>query len=141
MKKVFTRRDFTKLTTAALGGAVAGTTFLGSGSKTARADDDADDAASKHACRGLNECAGNGAGGENACAGQGTCATVEHTCAGSNDCKYQGGCGEEPANNDCSTQGGCHVPIANEEKWATARELFEARMTAAGKDFGEAPAG
>ena len=48
-----------------------------------------------HVCRGLNTCQGKGAGGENACAGQGACATAnEHTCHYHNECKGQGGCGE-----------------------------------------------
>lgn len=29
----------------------------------------------KHACKGLNSCAGNGGDGKNACKGQGSCAT------------------------------------------------------------------
>lgn len=29
----------------------------------------------KHACKGLNSCAGNGADGKNACKGHGSCAT------------------------------------------------------------------
>lgn len=140
MKKSFTRRDFTKLTTAALGGAVAGASFLGSGLQPARAQvGEGDYDPSKHACRGLNECSGLGAGGDNDCAGQGTCATVNNTCAGSNECKYQGGCGAEPANNECAGEGGCHTPISDADKWAKARELFEERMAAAEKEVGPAP--
>ena len=137
MKNDITRRDFTKLTTAAFGGVVAGAAL---GGKLAKADgDDEGYDPAKHACRGLNECAGHGADGENECAGQGSCATVSQVCGGHNACKYQGGCGAEPANNECAGQGGCRVPIVHDGKWAQARELFEARMTAAGKEFGDAP--
>lgn len=96
--------------------------------------------AEKHVCRGLNACEGKGAGGDNACAGQGTCATVAHiACAGQNECKGQGGCGEHPGENACRGQGGCHVPL-HEGMWVSARARFEEAMTAAGKEFGDAPA-
>jgi len=52
-----------------------------------------------HACRGLNDCKGQGADKQNACAGQGSCASVKHGCSGQNDCKHQGGCGEAPGMN------------------------------------------
>jgi hypothetical protein len=92
-----------------------------------------------HACRGLNSCKGLGAGGENACAGTGACATGKiHTCAGENECKNQGGCGEKPGYNDCKGMGGCGLPI-HEGAWEKARQTFEEKMKAVGKEFGEAP--
>ncbi len=97
--------------------------------------------AEKHVCRGLNSCENKGASGENACAGQGTCATAAHiTCAGQNACKGQGGCGEHPGEYACKEQGSCHVPLQEGAMWEAARERFEAALTEAGKEFGEAPA-
>jgi hypothetical protein len=97
--------------------------------------------AEKHACRGLNMCKGQGAGGDNACAGQGECATIEHhTCAGQNACKGQGGCGETAGNNDCSGKGNCAVPM-HAGAWDKARETFEGLMKAQGKEVGAAPEG
>jgi hypothetical protein len=133
MKKSLSRRDFHKLTSAALGG-MAAVTWLGcsSATKEAKAADDL------HACRGLNSCKGLGADGKNACAGQGTCATAHHGCAQQNDCKHQGGCGDTPGENDCKTKGGCEVPISG-DMWAKARAKFEERMKTQGKDIGAAP--
>jgi hypothetical protein len=66
----------------------------------------------KHLCRGLNACKGQGAGSDNACAGQGSCTTLEHhACGGENKCKGQGGCGENALENECAQKGGCHVPL------------------------------
>jgi hypothetical protein len=134
MKDSLSRRDFYKLTSAALGGMAVGT-LLGcsSGTKEAKAADDL------HACRGLNSCKGLGADSKNACAGQGTCATAHHACAQQNDCKHQGGCGETPGENDCKTKGGCEVPISG-DMWAKARAKFESRMKEQGKEIGAAPA-
>lgn len=93
----------------------------------------------KHVCRGLNMCKGQGQGKENACAGQGTCATVAaHECAQQNECKGQGGCGSKPGENACKGMGGCHVPLMD-HAWGTARKNFEAAMKAAGKEVGAAP--
>src|SRR5262245_2492631 len=98
MHRELSRRDFNRLTVAALGGVVAGASAL------ARADDEPKDEKEEkegekkegeeekeiHVCRGLNTCNNKGASGENDCAGQGTCSTaVEHTCGGQNDCKNQ----------------------------------------------------
>ena len=129
------RRDFHKLTSAALGGLAAGS-ILGcsSGAKEAKAA-----ATDLHACRGLNACKEKGADGKNACAGQGTCATVHHSCAGKNDCKGQGGCGDTPGANDCKTKGGCEVPMAG-DMWSRARAKFEERMKQENKQIGAAPA-
>lgn len=93
----------------------------------------------KHVCRGLNMCKGAGGGGENACAGQGTCATfAAHECGTHNECKGQGGCGEKPGENACKGMGKCAVPLKH--TWDKARANFEAAMKAAGKEVGPAPA-
>ncbi|MAG93782.1 MAG: hypothetical protein CMJ48_08545 [Planctomycetaceae bacterium] len=170
MKKFdLSRRDFTKMTMAAFGGMVAGT-VVGCGGDEEAADEggadadtghdddeaghDADDGddeehdvanilAEKHICRGLNQCNGKGASGENACAGQGTCATAgPHGCKGENDCRGQGGCGEFPGQNACNAKGVCGVPLKKEEKWDKARKAFEEAMKAASpdKEIGVAPA-
>lgn len=162
------RRDFHRLTMAAFGGALAGS-VVGCGetappkpvdsSKTdtskpetptaaTPSDSPADDALAasvaavaieKHVCRGLNDCKNHGHKGENECAGQGDCATVEHhTCGGDNACKGQGGCGEKAVENDCKGKGGCHVPLMN-DAWAKARKIFEAKMKKDGKPFKAAP--
>lgn len=113
-----------------------------------------------HACMGLNSCKNHGFQGDNACAGQGDCATSQHPCHTLNECKGQGGCGlfgttEEfchPGHNDCRYQGSCGTPIISSRfivqgpnkgrsVWLLARKLFEERMTAAGKPFGPPPAG
>ncbi len=153
-----TRRDFNKLTAAALGGLVAGT-VVGCGGSTeqpapAPAPTDNGSAATNggevvtaslmmeepHVCRGLNTCQGKGASGDNACAGHGACATAEkHECHGMNICKGQGGCGETAGQNACKGKGNCAVPLSD-KAWAGARKKFEELMTGAGKEVGEAPA-
>jgi hypothetical protein len=78
----------------------------------------------KHACKGLNSCAGKGGcssgdnkcAAKNSCAGKGGCATVEHHgCAGKNSCKNQGGCKSSDqgcaGKNTCNAKGGCAVPV------------------------------
>src|SRR5882757_7326852 len=109
-QRPFDRRDFHKLTTAALGGLATGAMLGcrkgggGAGSDTAVAKVEV------HLCRGLNECKGQGKGGDNTCRGQGACATAkEHTCGGQNECKGLGGCGETTGANECKGHGGCHV--------------------------------
>ena len=137
MKKLdenVSRRDFGKLAVAAFGGVVAGS-MLG-GSLLSAGEMKADAKADAHACCGLNACKGQGKGSENACAGQGGCATTEaHGCQGSNACKNQGGEG----NNACKGQGSCSVPIKG-DGWKKARANYKASMTKAGKKFGAAPA-
>jgi hypothetical protein len=134
MKKLnedVSRRDFGKLALAAFGGVVAGSVL---GGRLLSADEKAapKDA---HACCGLNDCKGHGAGGKNECAGAGSCATVEaHSCAGSNACKGQGGTGD----NACKGKGSCSVP-AKGDSWKKARASYEARQTKAKKKFGPAP--
>lgn len=133
------RRDFQRLTLAALGGLAVGAGLPVS----------AEAAAEKtlldepHVCRGLNACKNRGGCGEskgkNDCAGQGTCATAQkHGCNADNACKGQGGCGEKPGENACKGQGACAVPLGS-ETWSKAREHFEAAMKKAGKPFGPAP--
>jgi hypothetical protein len=139
MKKLdedVSRRDFGKLALAAFGGVVAGS-MLGSSLLSADEKKAAAPAAKDaHACCGLNGCKGQGAGGKNDCAGQGSCATSEaHSCAGSNACKGQGGTGD----NACKGKGSCAVPIKG-DGWKKARTSYEARMTKAHKKFGAAPA-
>jgi hypothetical protein len=129
------RRDFGKLTLAALGGVVAGSLLTGSSVFAAVPAGGAD----KHVCCGLNHCKAQGASAKNECAGQGSCATVQaHGCSGMNDCKGLGG-GDKPAGNDCKGKGGCNVPLAG-DGWKKARASFETAMTKAGKKFGTAPA-
>jgi len=131
------RREFGRLTAAAFGGVLLGSTLVG------RAGDPGEKPASgaedKHVCRGLNTCKGKGKGGKNSCAGAGNCATAEaHSCKGENACKGLGGCGEHPAENSCKGKGGCEVPL-KEKAWKKARKAFEAQMKKAGKSVGEAP--
>ncbi|MBX7166068.1 MAG: hypothetical protein K1X74_06935 [Pirellulales bacterium] len=144
------RRDFTRLTLAAMGGLVAG---LQASDQARAADEPAEEGKEKkkelHVCRGLNACKGQGAEVDldgdgkvdpNACAGQGACATAKHiTCGGQNDCKGQGGCGATPGENDCKGEGHCHVPLMD-NAWKKARARFEARMKKAKKEFGMPPA-
>ena len=82
---------------------------------------------------------GLGADKQNACAGQGVCASVKHDCAQQNDCKHQGGCGAAPGYNDCKQQGGCAVPMSA-GMWEKARARFEQQMKEQGKQYAAAPA-
>ena len=129
------RRQFHQLTSAALGGLIAGTMIgCGGTAQVAKAGD-----ADKHTCRGLNDCQGKGADGKNACRGQGTCATVEHhNCGADNTCKGLGGCGETAGANECAGKGGCHVPLM-EGAWDTVRKRLETKWKADAAKFGEAP--
>ena len=153
------RREFHQLTLAALSGVVAGTA-IGCNNGAAPAAKSAIPAAAvgktggemvltanaeayimdePHTCRGLNSCKGLGRDKENACAGQGTCASIaDASCSGQNECKGQGGCGTNPGMNDCKGQGGCHVPLM-ESAWGAARVAFESAMKKHGKPFGTAP--
>lgn len=159
------RRDFNKLSMSALGGLMAGT-VAGCGKKPeepaaqpappaeaggdtdteTEEDEDGSEGVAQnpllsepHVCRGLNTCKGKGATGENACAGQGACATAEaHTCHAENACKGQGGCGETAGQNACKAKGNCAVPLS-EEAWTKARSKFEELMAEADKPVGAAP--
>lgn len=132
------RRNFGCLTAAAVGGLILGSTL------TVRADDKAkEDPANilsdPHICRGINTCKSKGKGKDNACAGQGTCATAQtHGCDAQNACKGQGGCGAHPGENSCKGLGACEVPLT-EKTWKKARKTFEAQMTKQKKTFGSAP--
>jgi len=159
------RRDFHKLTVAALGGMIAGTA-VGCGSpqapRTAQTSETTTNSAKQpepvveaggtlsdvekliidepHTCRGLNSCKGLGRSKDNACAGQGTCASIaDAACSGNNECKGQGGCGELPGMNSCKGEGGCHIPLMD-GAWKKARKTFETAMKKSGKKFGDAPA-
>ncbi len=149
------RRDFHKLTVAALGGMIAGTTIGCGGGATptpksnptgpttanAVALSDAEKLIidEPHTCRGLNSCKNLGRGKDNACAGQGTCASLaDSTCGGHNECKGQGGCGEEPGMNSCKGKGACHMPLMD-HAWTKARKAFEGAMKKSGKTVGAAP--
>ena len=158
MKKTnFTRRDFNRLSTAAFGGMMAGTmigcqpnddgggdaNIEGSDNKDADPEGGGSESAAAlsdvNICRGLNFCQGKGKGGENACLGQGACATAAaHDCHAQNECKGQGGCGESPGENECKGKGECGVPL-KASKWADVRKAFEDRMEAEGKNIGDAP--
>ncbi len=138
MRSNLSRRDFHKLTSAALGGMVAGAVAGCSSGKNPPGQEVAV-GWTIHACRGLNECKGLGADGKNACAGQGTCHTAKaHDCATMNDCKHQGGCGTAAGYNDCKGMGGCSIPMQG-GMWEKARARLEEDMKAKGKPLGAAP--
>ena len=141
------RRDFHKLATAALGGALAGA--LASCKSKGKADDGGSLAevesgvspllSEPHVCRGLNTCKGMGAGSDNDCAGAGRCATAKsHSCQGLIDCRGQGGCQGTAVLNACKTQGGCEVPLSA-NAWASVRPAFEDAAKAAGMTVKPAP--
>ena len=103
------RRDFAKLTAAALGGLLAGAGLTEGAAKKPKKKDPKKPLflQEPHVCRGLNTCKGKGKGGKNDCAGQGACATAKaHTCGGDNDCAGLGGCGEHPGENACTPSPG-----------------------------------
>jgi len=151
------RRDFHKLSLSAFSGLLLGTLGCSDkkGDKPAAQQDAANPGADEagavvldekllldepHVCRGLNACKGIGKGGDNACAGQGTCATaVEHTCHYENDCKGQGGCGGSAGQNACKEKGECGVPLGD-GTWKKVRAKFEELMAKEGKKVGPAPA-
>ena len=146
-KRHIDRRDFHKLTTAALGGLAAGSLLgckpQGGAGGTAPAETTVAKA-EVHLCRGLNECKGQGKGGDNACRGQGNCATAkEHTCGGENECKGLGGCGEKVGANECKGHGACHVPLMTdppgESAWDKLRKKKEAEWLKNMEEFGLAP--
>lgn len=93
-----------------------------------------------HVCRGLNLCKGKGKDHKNACAGQGACATAEeHSCNGLNSCKGQGGCDGTAGINQCKGKGACAVPL-KEEVWKLARSRFEQLAKGKQLKLGTAPA-
>ncbi len=132
------RRDFQRLTMAALGGALAGAE-TGLAAEDKGKEEKNPLLSDPHVCRGINTCKGKGADKKNACAGQGTCATAKaHSCHGDNECKGQGGCGAKPGENACKGKGECGVPLSA-GTWKKARKRFEELMKKAGKTFGDAP--
>ncbi len=136
------RRDFHKLTAAALGGLVAGASVLRATADEPKMKDPKKPLLLQepHICRGLNPtCKGEVGGKKNDCAGQAHGPTVkEHACKGHNDCAGEGGCGEKPGENKCKGMGECAVPL-KDKAWKQARKNFEAAMRKAGKSFGDAP--
>jgi hypothetical protein len=132
------RRDFERLTMAALGGV-----FLGAGASRAADEDDDKNKnpllSEPHVCRGLNTCKAKGKDKKNACAGQGACFTAnKHSCHAENACKGQGGCGENPGENACKGKGECAVPLSD-KAWKKTRKRFEELMKKEGKKVGDAP--
>src|ERR1700689_4884532 len=129
-----TRRDFAKLTLAALAGFSAGRQASGPegqppGVKHPLLSD-------PHVCRGLNTCRGKDVTRRNQCAGTGTCATARyHPCKGHNDCRGQGGCGDAPGANECRGWGACDVPL-KPRVWVLARQRFEKLMKEQRRRFG-----
>jgi hypothetical protein len=112
-----------------------------------------------HVCMGLNACYGHDCDkNPNLGAGEGMCATALHVCHGANECRGQGGCGytgpdaelAKPGEQACQQNGSCASPInvsrvfaggplKGKSVWKLARQLFEARMYAAGIEFGSSP--
>ena len=139
------RRQFAKLTAAAVGGLMAGVnTTLAEDKKPEHKDPKKDGfpwLQDPHVCRGLNHhCKEEVKGKKNECAGQANFPTVkEHTCKGMNECAGEGGCGEKPGENMCKGKGECAVPLMD-KPWAIAPKNFEAAMKKADKKFGDAPA-
>ncbi len=140
-KPAMNRRDFQRLTAAAVGGLLAGAGHV------ARAADEVPKKdknknpmlGEPHVCRGINMCKNLGASKDNACAGQGTCATAKaHGCHGDNECRGQGGCGANPGENNCKGMGECGVPMQG-KTWTKARARFEELMAKEGKKVGPAP--
>src|SRR5688572_13546173 len=138
MRRDFDRRDFHRLTAAALGGLAAGVS--GCGERGRPAGDVAVAKADVHLCRGLNDCKGQGKDGKNDCRGQGTCATAkENTCGGQNDCKGLGGCGGKEGAKEWKGQGGCQVRLMT-GAWETLRKRKEGEWGEKKLEFGSAPA-
>jgi hypothetical protein len=137
------RRDFNRLTAAALGGMMAGAVAgCGPSSDSDAASDSTENqsTAGKHLCRGLNECKEQGADKENGCRGMGTCATyAHHECGLKNACKGQGGCGEEVGTNACKGKGGCSVPLMD-HAWDEVREKLVAKWKQGGNEYHDPPA-
>jgi hypothetical protein len=138
------RRDFQRLTAAAVGGllagAAAGSSALAADAAPKKDKDKNPMLGEPHVCRGINMCKGLGATKDNACAGQGACATAKaHTCHTHNECRGQGGCGMTPGENSCKGKGECGVPMSS-KTWKKARARFEELMAKEGKKVGPAPA-
>lgn len=134
------RRQFTKLTAAAVGGLLAGAGAARAADKKDPKKDGFPWLQDPHVCRGLNhKCQEEVKGKKNECAGQAHYPSVkDHSCKGMNDCAGEGGCGAKPGENTCKGMGECAVPL-KDKAWETARKHFEAAMKKAGKKFGDAP--
>lgn len=136
------RRDFQRLTAAAVGGLLAGAGASSSFAADAAPKKDAKKnplLGEPHVCRGINMCKSLGSTKDNACAGQGACATAKaHSCHADNECRGQGGCGAKPGENNCKGMGECAVPM-NAKAWKKARARFEELMGKEGKKVGPAP--
>jgi len=143
--KQVSRRNFSKLATAAVGGILVASRGVGAqekeGSDTKKAAFPVDAALllqDPNVCRGLNSCEAKGKG-DHKCAGQSACSTVaKHSCNGMNECKGQGGCGQYPGQNTCKEHGHCAVPLSK-ETWSIARKQFEQLMKDTGQKIGAAP--
>jgi len=142
------RRDFQRLTAAAMGGLLAGASLTASAGAADEVPKEVPKKDKKknpmlgepHVCRGINMCKGLGADKKNECAGQGACATAaEHVCHYKNECRGQGGCGAKPGENECKGKGECGVPMGP-SAWKKARKRFEELMKAENEKFGDAPA-
>jgi hypothetical protein len=136
------RRDFARLTLAAVAGMCAGAGAVSNSTLAADAKKGEKNPllGDPHVCRGLNSCKGKGTDKKNSCAGTGQCATAaKHGCGAQNECKGQGGCSEKPGENACKGQGECSVPLHG-SAWKKARKRYEELMKAAGKKFGKSPA-
>jgi hypothetical protein len=132
-----TRRDFARLTLAALSGLAAGTHATAADGQRRTVQDPM--LSDPHICRGLNTCRARDVTRRNECAGKGTCATARyHTCKGHNDCRGQGGCGDAPGANECRGWGACDVPL-KPRVWAVARQRFEKVMKSQRRRFGVPP--
>lgn len=139
-KSELNRRDFQRLSMAALGGMLVGAAAEGAEEKEKKEAKKNPLLSDLHVCRGLNTCKGKGADKKNECAGQGACATAKkHTCSGENACRGQGGCGARPGENECKGMGGCAVPLHSGKTWEKTRKRFEELMKQEGKKVGPAP--
>ena len=131
------RRDFAKLSLAALTGFSAGASVEAAYDPAKRNENPL--LSDPHVCRGINTCRGKGADRRNKCAGMGVCATARyHTCKMHNDCRGQGGCGEKPGENECRALGSCDVPL-KPKLWNHARRRFEELMKQRRRYFGVPP--
>ena len=163
-RQELSRRGFHRLATAAFGGVLTGI-LSGCGDQAGKPQATGSQAASKstaagpaaatkgaavagattvamHACRGLNECKGQGKDHKNACAGQGNCFTVTHECVGKERLqKSRRLWRRRTAFNDCKGKGGCgHFPIDRQRLWKKARESLRVPHETGRQDGRPAPA-
>ena len=81
MTRTMTRTARTLVISAAMAGLVAGTTTITGCKSSNNGSAASDNATSKHDCKGLNSCKG-----------QGGCNSGDMGCKGKNTCKGKGGC-------------------------------------------------